>query len=285
MRTLRIIGQHSIFSIVLLSALLASSVAQAHIVLLDPPGRSPDTSLTINPCGGIQKSISVATYPAGTNIEITFDLPQKHIDTTDFYISYDDFLTSTKLATFDTPESVVIYKKTVALPALPIGPAVFQIVHQNYFSCADITLEEAPPFEINAGLNGAWYNPATDGQGFFITVFPVLGAMSVAWFTYDTALPDDGVEAQLGDPGHRWLTAVGEFDGDQAVFDISITSGGLFDTATDIKRRSDGTLSVRFTGCNSGSIDYDIPSIGLKGTVLIQRVANDNVAMCETLSN
>jgi hypothetical protein len=165
MRTLRIIGQHSIFSIVLLSALLASSVAQAHIVLLDPPGRSPDTSLTINPCGGIQKSISVA------------------------------------------------------------------------------------------------------------------------WFTYDTALPDDGVEAQLGDPGHRWLTAAGEFDGDQAVFDISITSGGLFDTATDIKRRSDGTLSVRFTGCNSGSIDYDIPSIGLKGTVLIQRVANDNVAMCEALSN
>ena len=44
-------------------------------------------------------------------------------------------------------------------------------------------------FLINAGLNDAWYFPDTDGQGFFITVFPDLGAVSLAWFTYDTELP------------------------------------------------------------------------------------------------
>lgn len=32
------------------------------------------------------------------------------------------------------------------------------------------------PFVINAGLNDAWFNPETDGQGFFISVFPGLGA-------------------------------------------------------------------------------------------------------------
>lgn len=26
-------------------------------------------------------------------------------------------------------------------------------------------------FQINAGLNDAWYNPLTNGQGFFITIF------------------------------------------------------------------------------------------------------------------
>ena len=35
-------------------------------------------------------------------------------------------------------------------------------------------------FLINAGLNDAWYNPATDGQGFFITVFPDIGYVLLA---------------------------------------------------------------------------------------------------------
>lgn len=278
-------GKDSIPIIGLLATLLASSSVLAHIVLLDPQARSPKSSLTIEPCGGIQKGISVATYAAGTDIEITFELPQKHINTTDVYISYDDFTTRTKLATLNTPEGEEVYKMTVPLPAQALGPAVLQLNHQNYYSCADITLEAGQEFAINAGLNDAWYNPATDGQGFFITVFPALGVMSVAWFTYDTALPDGSAKAQLGDPGHRWLTAVGEFVGDRALLDISITSGGLFDTATDITRESDGTLSVRFIDCNIGSIDYDIPSVGLTGTVPIQRVANDNSALCEALNN
>jgi len=58
-------------------------------------------------------------------------------------------------------------------------------------------------------LNDAWYNPETDGQGFFITVFPDLGFLSLAWFTYDTELPAEDAEANLGDAGHRWITALG----------------------------------------------------------------------------
>ena len=51
---------------------------------------------------------------------------------------------------------------------------------------------------MNASLNDAWFNPQTNGQGFFITVFPNLGYVSLAWFTYDTTLPEEGEQANLG---------------------------------------------------------------------------------------
>jgi hypothetical protein len=142
-------------------------------------------------------------------------------------------------------------------------------------------------FRINAGLNDAWYDIETDGQGFFITVFPDLGAVSLAWFTYDTELPPVDATANLGDPGHRWLTAVGPIDGNQVKMDIEMTSGGIFDTSTEITRTdppgSDGTLLLTFDSCSSGTIEYDIPSINRQGTVPIQRVANDNIVLCEAL--
>lgn len=143
-------------------------------------------------------------------------------------------------------------------------------------------------FKINAGLNDAWYNPMTDGQGFFINVFPDLGLASLAWFTYDTELPPIDAIANLGDPGHRWLTAIGPIESKQVPMNIVLTSGGIFDTYTSINRTdppgSDGTILLTFDSCNSGTIEYDIPSIDRKGTVPIQRVADDNIAICEALS-
>ena len=287
MRTLRNIGEDLIAIIVLLATLLASSQSQAHIVLLDPPARTPDTGLTIDPCGGKPMGASVATYLAGTGIEITFDLTVRHVETTHVYISYDDFATRTELAMIPTPESGV-YTMTVSLPVQPLGPAVFQLNHQNYYSCADITLEDGADFTLNAGLNDAWYNPETDGQGFFITVFPELGAVSLAWFTYDTELPAEDATANLGDSGHRWLTAVGPIEGNHAVMQIEMTSGGLFDTSTLIDRTdppgSDGTITLTFTSCNSATIEYDITSINQQGIVPIRRVADDNIVICEALN-
>jgi hypothetical protein len=144
-------------------------------------------------------------------------------------------------------------------------------------------------FELNAGLNDAWFDPDTDGQGFLITVFPDLGSASLAWFTYDTELPSDDARANLGDPGHRWLTATGPILDNRVVMDIEMTSGGLFDMPTDIQRTdppgSDGQVILTFTSCNSGTVEYDIPSINRQGTVPIQRVVGDNVALCEALNS
>jgi len=155
----------------------------------------------------------------------------------------------------------------------------------------DVTTDAVPPpssFVMNAGLNDAWYNPITDGQGFFITVFPDLGLVNLAWFTYDTVLPADENAANLGSPGHRWLTALGPIDGNKAVLNIDIASGGLFDTATTVQHTdpvgSDGTITLTFTDCAAGLVEYDIPSIDRQGSVAIQRVANDNITLCEALS-
>jgi uncharacterized protein YkwD len=140
---------------------------------------------------------------------------------------------------------------------------------------------------INAGMNDAWYSPATDGQGFFITVFPDQGFVSLAWFTYDTVLPPVDASANLGDPGHRWLTAGGPIVDQQVAMNIEMTSGGVFDAASEIRRTdppgSDGTIMLSFDSCNSGTISYDIPSIERQGVVEIQRVADDNVVLCEAL--
>lgn len=148
---------------------------------------------------------------------------------------------------------------------------------------------ESPPLQMmNAGLNDAWYYPDTDGQGFFITVFPDLGKVSLAWFTYDTELPPQEAVANLGDAGQRWMTALGRVEGNRSVMNIVLTSGGIFDTPGGVQRTdppgSDGTLTLAFDSCNSGTVEYNIPSINRQGIIPIQRVANDNIALCEVLA-
>lgn len=141
-----------------------------------------------------------------------------------------------------------------------------------------------PAFVINEGLNDAWYNPETDGQGLFINVFPDLGAISLSWFTYDTEFPPLDAPSNLGDAGHRWLNALGPIEGNKSMMEISVSSGGLFDTPTDTEEVIDGSITLTFESCNSATLVYDITSIGQQGTVPIRRVANDNIALCEALS-
>ena len=142
-------------------------------------------------------------------------------------------------------------------------------------------------FVLNAGLNDAWFYPVTDGQGFFITIFPILERASLAWFTYDTELPPQDAVANLGDPGHRWMTASGKYTGNQMTLNIVLTSGGLFDQPTEVTRTnpkgSDGTFTITFNNCNEGTVDYNIIPINQAGSVPIERIAIDNVALCDAL--
>jgi len=142
-----------------------------------------------------------------------------------------------------------------------------------------------PDFVINAGLNDAWFNSATAGQGFFITVFPDRGEIFLAWFTYDTERPPESVQAILGAPGARWLTAFGEYENNTAVLEIELTQGGIFDAASPVPTQSnDGTITLEFSDCENGLVTYDIPSIDQQGEIPIERIALDNVARCEQLA-
>jgi hypothetical protein len=64
---------------------------------------------------------------------------------------------------------------------------------------------------------------------------------------------------------------------------VSYAKGGLFDSPTPVTEVIDGTITLTFSDCNSGTVEYDIASINRQGTVPIQRVANDNIALCESL--
>ena len=143
---------------------------------------------------------------------------------------------------------------------------------------------KAEAVNINQGFSDAWYNPDTDGQGFYIIVFPDIGRVVVAWFTYDTELPPEDAVANLGDPGQRWFSALTQYSGNQAMGTIRMASGGIFDTPTEVSRVSDGTIILTFTSCNSGTVEYDIPSIERSGTVPIERITGDNIALCEALA-
>ena len=138
-------------------------------------------------------------------------------------------------------------------------------------------------FRINPGMNDAWFNPDTAGQGMLISVFEDAGVIFLAWFTFDVERPPEDVMAILGDPGHRWLTAQGTFEGDTAVLDILVTSGGIFDSSNPAPDEpvKNGTMTITWTDCNAAVLTYEIDSPALMGEFPIERVVLDNVPWCE----
>lgn len=56
----------------------------------------------------------------------------------------------------------------------------------------------------------------------------------------------------------------------------------VFDSDTPpFEVHQDGTLTLEFHDCYTGTVTYDIPSIDRQGTIPIERVANDNVELCK----
>ena len=87
------------------------------------------------------------------------------------------------------------------------------------------------PFDITFGSSGSWYNPDTSGQGFLIDVFDTANLCS--WpglpMTWSVRRREPSL---IGDPGHRWLTAMGLTVGDTADLEHHGSSGMIFDSAT-----------------------------------------------------
>lgn len=155
---------------------------------------------------------------------------------------------------------------------------------ETYAACVD-DIEAVPVFDgefsINPGLNDAWYYPGTNGQGFSITVYPGVKRILLIWFTFDVLPPPAEAVAILGDPGQRWLVAEGTYTGGEAVLEVYSMSGGVFDNpnATPVPY-FDGSINLRFENCDSGLLEYALPSLGLEGEIPIQRINSNNVARC-----
>ncbi len=150
-----------------------------------------------------------------------------------------------------------------------------------------LDVDEVVDFPVNPGLNDAWYQPSTDGQGLFFTVYPDGGTLFLSWFTFEVERPGEDVTAVIGDPGHRWITAQGPFEGNRAELSATITRGGVFDSASPspVNDLDVGTLVVEFAGCDRALVNYAFPELGLHGTVVVERVVADNIALCEVLAD
>jgi hypothetical protein len=142
-------------------------------------------------------------------------------------------------------------------------------------------LAHPPYFPINPGFNDAWRNPEKlGGQGVFIVVLQELGFIFMSWFTYDLGPPDEDVQFTIGDPGHRWYTAFGPYEGGMAVLDLELTRGGIFDSDTVPEQSVDGTVTLKALSCREILLNYEIDSAGLFGDIPLERLAPDNEARC-----
>jgi len=159
----------------------------------------------------------------------------------------------------------------------------------NRIQIFQATFGDAAGFTINSGLNDAWLNPDTAGQGFLIVVLPEAGIVFLAWFTYDTELPPEEAVANLGWSGHRWLTAQGPYDRDTAVLEVFLTEGGVFDSAEPpaVTHVDDpiGFITIVWRDCNHALLAYEIDPPGVMGQMEITRIVPDNVAVCEALGD
>lgn len=185
----------------------------------------------------------------------------------------------------DAIADLPVYNAGAPFSDLPMidYPGGGEPITREYLVMTDIM--QVSDFPITAGMNDAWFDMETNGQGFYIVVYPDLQIMSVAWFTFDTERPDESVIALLGGAGQRWLTAQGGIMGNRAELTIYSTEGGVFDSGDPAPAsREYGTLVVEFTDCTTGTVTYDIPSLSLQGVIPIQRVALDNVALCQQLT-
>ena len=159
------------------------------------------------------------------------------------------------------------------IPLQRVIPGSDDICHEQIGKAVIVT--EA--VDINAGMDGAWYDTNSPGQGFLIDVHPNEQGgnfIFVAWFTYgdDTA------------SGQRWLTAQGNFTGSTAEIDLYETIGGRFDDPKAVSSDKVGTMSLDFTDCSNALLAYSLPANGVEGDMAITRVIPGGQVLCEELS-
>lgn len=136
-----------------------------------------------------------------------------------------------------------------------------------------------PGFQINPGLTGSWFEPATSGQGFLLDVVDTPQVISFAWFTY--GLLDAGTA-----PPQRWLVGVGEYVGDSASTELFLSEGGRLGAPPDPGSTPVGSATWVFSSCTQATVTYSVlrsalgdaeadPAATVTGEIALQRLTPD----------
>lgn len=156
------------------------------------------------------------------------------------------------------------------------------LVDEN-FVFTSISVAPEDEFEISPGIASSWYNPQTDGQGWFIDVIedaPGSLRLFVAWFTYDDEAPPSAEDLSFGSNQHRWFTASGPVSGASATMDIFRNASGQFNNPRTTASERVGTLTMTFQSCTEATLEYDF-DVGDGGTGQVDVVNLTPDSVCE----
>lgn len=145
---------------------------------------------------------------------------------------------------------------------------------------------EEPAFEINHGLAGSWYNPATSGQGFLldfvVAVDPPM--LVVYWFTH--------AQEAGGPSALRWKFVDGRYEpGDSSIdLDVYLVTGGVFDQPDEVSMELIGVATLEFDSCSSAEFAYDVVFDGdednpIAGVIPLEPLSPDIEDRCEELAD
>ena len=138
--------------------------------------------------------------------------------------------------------------------------------------CTPSTPKAAALLDLDQhGLTGSWYEPATNGQGFEIEIYPDFVApgtalVAGAWFTFDTA-PAGGIDRQ------RWYTFSGNAQRGSASVPVTIyrNVAGNFDALPITSATAVGFGTLAFADCMNGTFDYTLAD-GRAGNIPLTRI-------------
>jgi hypothetical protein len=180
-------------------------------------------------------------------------------------LSFDSCTSGTFAYTFDDG-------RTGSIPLGRVMPSV---------DCVESGVPSTPSSDF--GFTGAWYNPATSGQGLLTEINPVNAYAFVGWYTYATAGESSGAS------GQRWFTAQTPYTVGSRTIDFIVyaSTGGTFDSSsgavhTDVV----GTAKLTFTSCTAGTFDYTFTAgelSGKSGTIPLTRISG-TPASCPSIS-
>lgn len=127
-------------------------------------------------------------------------------------------------------------------------------------------LEIAPEFAMGEGVDGAWMNRATSGQGIFLDAYPDSGQLGLAWFTWTAGAPG---AARSGE--QLWLSGVGPVDGSEAEITLYESRGGEFNGPRAVDSQPVGSATLSFSDCDHAQLEYTFTAGG-SGVIPLERV-------------
>jgi hypothetical protein len=112
---------------------------------------------------------------------------------------------------------------------------------------------------LDSRFNGAWYDPATDGQGLTLEVREDGSTVIGFWYTYD----DQG--------NQRWFVLQGLAAGDEAEVTIYRTSGGVFLQSDPVLLEEWGSGRFLTSDCDHVTLEFE--SDEASGSILLTRLS------------